>query len=179
MDSVASALRDVKEYAARSKDINIDTLQMKLMHLDETGRRTQHEDKELFSIVLQRFLCHKSHPGIGFLVSSLLSSPAEARLLEKEHKFLKLHGKDKKAEENDKPKKQDNQEKADPHLMYWQSTFTPQMFGYPRFAVPPPPPFRPAPIRRSTPPRPRLQAYTGCHFCGDLNHFKIDCPKLK
>ena len=43
-DYVTFPLRDVKEYAARSNDVNVDTLQMKLMHLDETGRRTQHED---------------------------------------------------------------------------------------------------------------------------------------
>ena len=103
---------------ARSKDLNTDTLQMKLMHLDEIGRRTQHADRELFSIVLQRFLCHKSHAGIGFLVSSLLVSFTEARLLEKEHKFLKLHSKEKKSED-------------------WPNMYPPA-FGFPCFGPPSP-----------------------------------------
>ena len=41
------ALRDVKEYAARSHDLNVDSLQLKLMHLEDLGRRTMHEDREL------------------------------------------------------------------------------------------------------------------------------------
>ena len=63
------------------------------MHLDDMSRRTSHDDKELYSSVLQRFLCHKSNPRIGFLVTSLLFTPAESKLFEKEQKFLKLHGK--------------------------------------------------------------------------------------
>jgi hypothetical protein len=35
VDVVAQALRDVKEYAARSSEVNVDTMQLKLMHLDE------------------------------------------------------------------------------------------------------------------------------------------------
>ena len=158
VDSVANALREVKEYAARSKDLNIDTLQMKLMHLDEIGRRTQHADRELFSIVLQRFLCHKSHAGIGFLVSSLLASSTEARLLEKEHKFLKLHGKDKKSEDNEKSKKQENEPRPDMQMLYWPNMYPPA-FGFPRFGPPSPyVPFRPAVnVRRNGAARPRLQ----------------------
>ena len=72
VDSVAQALREVKEYADMAVDLNIDTLQIKLMHLDEVGRRTRHDDRELFSVVLQTFLCHKSKKNIGFLVTSLL-----------------------------------------------------------------------------------------------------------
>ena len=37
VDVVAQALRDVKEYAARSSEVNVDTLQLKLMHLDEVA----------------------------------------------------------------------------------------------------------------------------------------------
>jgi hypothetical protein len=43
-------------------------------------------------MVLQRFLCNKDQPRIGHLVTSLLCSPAEAKVYEKEQKFLKLHG---------------------------------------------------------------------------------------
>ena len=39
---MANALREVKEYAARANEINVDTFQMKLMHLDEMGRRFDH-----------------------------------------------------------------------------------------------------------------------------------------
>lgn len=91
VDNVANALREVKEYAARANEINVDTLQMKLMHLDEMGRRFDHGDKELYSLVLQRFLCNKDKPRIGHLVTSLLCSPSEANLYEKEQIFLKLH----------------------------------------------------------------------------------------
>ena len=125
---------------ARSKDLNTDTLQMKLMHLDEIGRRTQHADRELFSIVLQRFLCHKSHAGIGFLVSSLLVSFTKARLLEKEHKFLKLHSKEKKSEDNEKSKKQENEPRPDMQMLYWPNIYPPALefpcFGPPSSHVP-------------------------------------------
>lgn len=53
--SVEQALRDVKEYAARSGDLNVDTLQLKLMRLEEVARRMDHKDNELFSTVLQHF----------------------------------------------------------------------------------------------------------------------------
>ena len=92
VDSVAQALREVREYAAMAVDLNIDTLQIKLIHLDEVGRRTRHDDRELFSVVLQTFLCHKSRKNIGFLVTSLLSTPAESKIYEKEQNLLKLHG---------------------------------------------------------------------------------------
>jgi hypothetical protein len=44
VDSVARALRDVKEYAVRTNEINTDTLHMKLMHLDEMGRKCDYAD---------------------------------------------------------------------------------------------------------------------------------------
>jgi hypothetical protein len=43
-------------------------------------------------MVLQRFLCNKDQPRIGHLVTSLLCSPAEAKVYEKEQTFLRLHG---------------------------------------------------------------------------------------
>lgn len=176
-DTVAFALRDVREYAARSHDINVDTLQLKLMHLDEVSRRSQHEDKDLFSRVLERFLCHKSHPQVGLLVSTLLSSSTDARLFDKEHKFLKLHGEDKKKAEAEKSKKTSSEDNSgvDWHMMYMQLL----QFGQPRFPMPFPQ-MRPFQMpRRPGPARPRLQNYTGCHVCGDMSHFKVDCPKLK
>ncbi|CAC5415732.1 unnamed protein product [Mytilus coruscus] len=91
---VEQDLREVKEYAARSREINADTLQLKRMHLDEVARRVCHQDRELYSMVLHRFLCHKHHERVEFLVTSFLSSPAENKLqvFEKEQKFLKVHG---------------------------------------------------------------------------------------
>ena len=86
-------MREVKEYAARASEINVDTLQLKLMHLDKVARRASHDNRELYALTLQRFLCHKQNPKIWFLITSLLSSPAETKLFEKEQKFLKLHGK--------------------------------------------------------------------------------------
>ncbi|KAK3086384.1 hypothetical protein FSP39_017669 [Pinctada imbricata] len=173
-DSVAHALRDVKEYAARSSELNVDTLQLKLMHLDDIGRRTSHEDKDLFSSVLQRFLCHKSNPKIGFLVTSLLCTPAESKLYEKEQKFLKLHGKVESS--SDKSKESTNLVQlpdATTSMMQFLQTMmaTPQFrppFSYPRPFSPRKPSFTP---RRPGP------SYSGCHKCGDMSHFKVDCPK--
>ena len=53
-DSVSHALREVKEYAARSSEVNVDTIQLKLMHLDEMARRTTHDERELYALTLQR-----------------------------------------------------------------------------------------------------------------------------
>ena len=39
VETNGQALRDVKEYASQSSDLNIDSLQLKLMHLDEVARR--------------------------------------------------------------------------------------------------------------------------------------------
>ena len=172
-DTIAHALRDVKEYAARSSDLNVDTLQVKLMHLDDIGRRTSHDDKELYSSVLQRFLCHKSNPRIGFLVTSLLSTPAESKLFEKEQKILKLHGKN--DTQNDRePKEATVNPPPDPvsTMMNFMQSMAQQ--------------FRPTTPFMTRPFSPRKQGYTprrpgpnysGCHKCGDLTHFRIDCPK--
>lgn len=109
IDVVAQALREVKEYAARSSEINVDTMQLKLMHLDEVARRVNDSNRELYSMVLQRFLCHKNHDKIGFLVTSLLSSPAETKIFEKEQKFLKVHGSDKEKVSDESQQNASNQ----------------------------------------------------------------------
>ena len=88
VNNVSNALREVKEYAARTNEINVDTLHMKLMHLIEMGKRIDHGDKELYSMVLQRFLYNKDRPRISHLVTSLLCSPTEAKLYEKEKQIL-------------------------------------------------------------------------------------------
>ena len=54
-DSVEQALREVKLYAKRSAELNVDTLQMKLTHLDEVARRDLHENKKLYALTLQKF----------------------------------------------------------------------------------------------------------------------------
>ena len=87
IDAVFSVLHEVKEYSTRTSEFNVDTLQLKLMHLDEIARRNQHPDRDLYSSALERFLCHKKHPKIGFLISSILSNPSETKILKKEQKF--------------------------------------------------------------------------------------------
>ena len=178
-DTVEFALRDVKEYAARSNDVNVDTLQIKLMHLDEVGRRTQQDDRELYSKVLERFIFHKTFKKVGLLVSTLLSTSTDARLYDKEHKFLKLYGGDKAKEDAEKPKKSevDHSSKIDWQMMHMQLLQQYSHHGFlclrlPRFDHPPM-------FRRTPQARPRFHAYTGCHYCGELSHFKVDCPKLK
>lgn len=178
-DSVEQALREVKEYSARSSDINVDTLQIKLMHLDEVARRSTHKDRELYSMVLQRFLCNKQHTKIGFLISSLLSSAAESKLIDKEQKFLKLHGKEtKKTDVDEKEKKQvlDSEYQGGPYMM----PFPPHPFyGFPP-RVGTPFSFRPGgSFRRGQGRgRPRMTyGNEGCFKCGDPSHFQIACPK--
>lgn len=177
-DMVSDALRGVKEYAAKSCEVNPDTLQLKLMHLDEVARRSNHPDRELFASVLQRFLCHKKHEKIGYLITSLLSTAAEARLFEKEQKFLKLHGSEeiKKGECHNPPKIEDQDKQVSTLLQVVQS-----LVPFPRYNAPFSGFRMPTPRRNlnSGPPRPQklFPNYTGCHKCGDLTHFKIDCPR--
>ena len=92
--------------------MNVDTIQLKLMHFDEVARRTTHDERELYALTLQRFLYHKQHPKIGFLVTSLLSSPAETKLFEKEQKFLKIHGKDESQVSAKKPTGDEKEKKS-------------------------------------------------------------------
>ena len=178
-DTVGQALRDVKEYAARASEINSDTLQLKLMHLDEVARRCGHEDREKFSMVLQRFLCHKTHPKIGFLVTSLLSTPEETKMFEKEQKFIKLHSKELAPAPTKVEPKQERKSEVDPMSGMMQFM---QMMTNPMFRLPPLQRFSPQPRRTLNGSfRPRLGPVQqlGCHICGDPNHFKIDCPKRK
>ena len=182
VDSVSHALRDVKEYSSRANEINTDTLQMKLMHLDEMGRKFDHPDKELFSLVLQRFLCNKTQPRIGHLVTSLLCSPAEAKVYDKEQKFLKLHGNnvvDTENQNNDNMQVTNgSKQPLDQFAMMLQfmSNFVPP-FPLMRFQRPPRPNFPPQRRGINNARNRPGQNYSGCHICGDLSHFQIDCPR--
>lgn len=187
-DSVEQALREVKEYAARASEINVDTLQLKLMHLDEVARRANHDSRELYSITLQRFLCHKQNPQIGFLITSLLSTPAESKLFEKEQKFLKLHGKDglqqsgrkesKDEKEKEKKNSSDNERQfggnvsTQPFFNHMMSF--PFRFGYPTLPRPPMIPRRGS-GRQSQ--RFAGNGFSGCYKCGDLSHYQAFCDK--
>lgn len=187
-DSVEQALREVKEYAARSSELNVDSLQIKLMHLDEVARRASHESRELYALTLQRFLCHKNNPNIGFLITSLLSSPAESKLFEKEQKFLKLHGKGSQSLKSDsKQDKEKEKEKKNTSDQEKQSanSFTPHFFPgmmpFPsRWGYPPFPRYQGAPRRgvNRTPHRfMNTGATSGCWKCGDPTHFQASCDK--
>ncbi len=181
-DTVAHALREVKEYASRANELNVDTLQMKLMHLDEVARRTRHVERELYSMVLLRFLNHKEKRNVGFLVTSLLSSQAEARIFEKEQKFLKLYANDNVSTQDKSPNKppptpKQAESQSEDNLSTVVQIM--QMLNGTAFrqANPRMPNFTP---RRGgfAGPRPRVPyAYTGCYKCGDMSHLRIDCPK--
>jgi hypothetical protein len=105
------------------------------------ARRVNHSDKELFSLVLQRFLCHKNHENIDFLVTSLLSSTAETKLFEKEQKFLKLHGTEKQKKPDQNPhseqkshvENESNFQQLVSMMQVMHSMFTPPRFAPPRF----------------------------------------------
>lgn len=187
-DSVEQALREVKEYAARASEINVDTLQLKLMHLDEVARRANHDNRELYALTLQRFLCHKQNPKIGFLITSLLSSPAETKLFEKEQKFLKLHGKEdmQQACKKDAKEEKEKEKKSTPdYERHFGGNVGAQPFFYPMMSSPfrlgYPPLYRPpvSPRRGSGRPGQRFtgSGFQGCFKCGDLSHYQAFCDK--
>ena len=68
----------------RVSEINVDMVQLKLMHLEEVASWANHDNRELYALTLQCFLCHKQNPKVGFLITSLLSSAEETKLFEKE-----------------------------------------------------------------------------------------------
>lgn len=179
-DTVERALREVKEYASRSNDLNIDTLQMKLMHLDEVARRIQHPERELYSLVLLRFLNHKDKRNIGFLITSLLSTQAESRIFEKEQKFLKLYATETAPPQPQKEAVTKPSPKADSEDNYAMMYNFMQMVNSFRHPAPAPRlPNFPVPRRggfAGPRPRPPYQ-YSGCYKCGDMSHLRIDCPK--
>ena len=124
------------------------------------------------------FLCHKNHPRIGLLVTSILSSPTEAKIIEKEQKFLKLHNKEEKDEQTSKPSKQNvpvtGDDKMDQFMNFLQfaqpffaATSVPRAPTGPRSFAPR---FAPANRFRFRP------NFTGCYNCGDLSHIRAQCP---
>lgn len=180
VDSVSQALREVKEYCTRTTDFNVDTLQLKLMHLDEVARRNQHNDRELFYSALERFLCHKNHPKIGFLISSILSSPAESKILEKEQKVLKVHGKSEKEttkQENAAVNVEKQQNDFTGFMVQMLQSFMPQQRG-PRFQAMNSNMRSPGYTRFGYRPRYR-PPFAGCFTCGDTSHIRANCPQNK
>ena len=188
--SVEQALRDVKEYAARSGDLNVDTLQLKLMRLEEVARRMDHKDNELFSTVLQHFLCTKKHKKIGSLITSMLATPVEAKAYEKFQKFVKIYGDVEEEKSSSKKEKSSGDEKevktAEMEQQYMANMRYQQMFQ-PFFPFPnlqgrfgyqgnmrPPNNQRRAPRNGQ---RTGSQGYSGCYKCGDLSHYQYMCPK--
>ena len=180
VDNVANVLHEVKEYVARANEINVDTFQMKLMHLDEMGRRFDHGNKELYSMVLQRFLCNKDQPRIGHLVTSLLCSPAEAKVYAKEQTFLKLHGNkgiDTEPSNSNVATKIENTQITPSFdqfatMLQFMQNFASSHQQPIRFSKPPIPSFLQQ--RRGVTPnvRPRPGPYySECHICGDVSHF--------
>lgn len=89
-DEVADAERQAKEEAGKPQAVfQPDTLQQRLIRLDEAARRVNHPNTERYNLVLQRFTHNRSAPEVGQLVLTLLSTKEESALLEKERKFLK------------------------------------------------------------------------------------------
>jgi len=178
VDVVAQALREVKEYAARSSEINVDTMQLKLMHLDEVARRVNDSNRELYSMVLQRFLCHKNHDKIGFLVTSLLSSPAETKIFEKEQTFLKVHGSDKEKVSDESQQNALHQKSENDQMQQFVNMLqVAQSFFQPAYSVQSPQPVKNVNVRKLTATRKIPQNYSGCFKCGDVTHFRVDCPR--
>ena len=174
-DNIDHALRAAKEYAARSQDLNIDTLQMKLIRLDELARRHDHHDKERISFILQRFLYHKHENKVGLLVATLLSSKTEAAIFEKEQKFFKVHGSGTQMANDSRAQKRAKQEAT--------ATSGPPSGGfYPPFPYPSFPHFQPAasggfsPRPPSSPQRAPRKGRGRCYKCNSDSHYMADCP---
>ncbi|CAC5425655.1 unnamed protein product [Mytilus coruscus] len=152
-------------------------MQLKLMHLDEVARRVNDSNRELYSMVLQRFLCHKNHEKIGFLVTSLLSSPAETKIFEKEQKFLKVHGCNKEKVSDESPKNASNQKSENDLQQFVSMMQVAQSFFQPALPAQSPPPVKNVNYRRLAATRKIPQNYSGCFKCGDVSHFRADCPR--
>lgn len=91
-DEVSEAERAVKEEAMKRPELmSLDILHQKLVRLEDAARRANHSQIKKFGMVLQRFSFYKvENPAqVGQLILSLLSTPEETAILEKERKFLK------------------------------------------------------------------------------------------
>jgi len=94
-------------------------------------------------MVLQRFLCHKNHDKIGFLVTSLLSSPAETKIFEKEQKFLKVHGSDKEKVSDESQQNASHQKSENDQMQQFVNMLqVAQSFFQPARSVQSPPPVK-------------------------------------
>ncbi|CAC5384717.1 RBBP6 [Mytilus coruscus] len=124
-DVVEQALREVKEYAARSREINVDTLQLKLVHLDEI------HGNENLSTKQQKDEVETKNPGNESQIQQF------ATMMQCMQSVF-----------NPRP----------------STPFMSQRFAHTSRRLS-------GNGQRRPPPN-----YTGCFKCGDISHFKIDCP---
>ena len=84
-----AAKRSVKEEASKPQ-VNIDILHEKLILLDNTARKQNHEFKDKASLILNRFHVYKSQPKFAAaLTLKLICTKEEETVLDKEQKLLK------------------------------------------------------------------------------------------
>ncbi|VDI15973.1 Hypothetical predicted protein [Mytilus galloprovincialis] len=128
-------------------------------------------------MVLQRFLSHKNHEKIGFLVTFLLSSPAETKIYEKEQKFLKVHGCIKEKVSDESPKNVSNQKSENDLQQFVSVMQVAQSLFQPALQTQSPPTVKNVNYRRPAAPRKIPQIFYGCFKCGDVSHFRVDCQR--
>ena len=191
LTEVERARREVKEEATKGEKADMEVLNAKLLHLENVARKSDHKDKDKFTIVLSRFVAHKGKPSFAAsLMLTLLSTKEEATIYEKEQKMIKRFGEGALPSSSSKTTTSDaNPPQASPAypVQTWPMNSAgmplvlPQMvpFWQSNMGVPlPPMPSAANPIRS---PRPRLNTtpYANkavCFRCRKPGHFSRDCP---
>ena len=81
----ARAKRDIKEEAAKGRQVDIDVLHERLVLLESIARKQNNDMKDKITLILNRFHSHKSNPAFtAALVLILVCNKEEEQILDKE-----------------------------------------------------------------------------------------------